>query len=163
MQDLLALRLILLFVRLVWILLQRLVVRLVRLLDRRCHVAHGREWLLLLPKLHLDEFGLLLQAKIHLEILRVGPEGIFVEVLDADEGLFLRQVVLGVFVPNQVLNGIRDKDSSLLVSAIFEFDYACLEVILGELPAELAQCIIARSVDLRINRLQLLSPLIVIL
>ena len=61
-------------------------------------------------------------------------------------------MVNGVFVPTQVLNGIRVEDYSLHVLALFEFDYACLEVILGELPVELAQCIIARSVDQRINR-----------
>ena len=112
---------------------------------------------------HLNEFGLLSQATIHLEILRLGPEGIFGEVLDADEGLFLRQVVLGVFVPTQALNCSRVAYSSLIVSAIFEFDYACLEVILGELPVELAHCIIARSVERRQNRLHVFISLIHIL
>ena len=56
-------------------------------------------------------------------------------------------MVNGVFVPTQVLSGISEACFSLLVSALFEFDYAYLEVIFGELPAELAQCIIARSVD----------------
>ena len=112
---------------------------------------------------HLDEFGLLPQATIHLRILCGGHEWIFDGVLDANEGLFLHQVVLGVFVPTQVLNGIRDEYSSLLVSTIFEFDYACFELILGELPAEAAHCIIARIIDLPIHRLHVLSPQIVLL
>ena len=113
--------------------------------------------------MHLAELGLLLHAIQHVGILLEGLERILDGVLDAEEGLIVRQVIFGVLVPIHELNGICDAHSSFLVAVFFEFGYTCLEVILGELPAETAQSIIARSVDLYIHRLHLSSPRIVFL
>ena len=117
--------------------------------------------------MHLDDFGLLLYLTQHLGILYFCLEGIFDSVIGASKGLVFRQVVLGVLVPTQVLVGIFDATFSFLEVVLLELGYTCLEVILGELPAEAPQCIKAESVDLSddfcIHLMHLSSPRIVFL
>ena len=112
--------------------------------------------------MHLDDFGLLPYLTQHLGILFFCLEGILEGVLGAGEGLVFRQVVLGVLVPTQVLNGILDARHTFLVVVLVELGYTCLKVILSELPAEAAQCVKARSIDRRVHLLHLLSPRIVL-
>ena len=112
--------------------------------------------------LHLTELFLLLHPTQKSFILIGVLEGIVFGVIGADKGLVFLQVALGVIEPIQVLKCLFDAHFSFLVAALLELGYACLEVILGELPAETAHCIMARSVDLCIHLLHQLSPLIVL-
>ena len=70
--------------------------------------------------MHFAELGLLLDTVFHVRVLFKSLEWVVDGVFRAEERLVICEVVLGVFVPTQELNGIVDVHSSFLVILFFK-------------------------------------------